>query len=220
MTTVANNEPLPAYSPKDSSISQQYQIDQQIPRVQPATYPVNQQYYPQPAPNAQPVQVRYTYSVCGRRQRRETKRIDRANRRRAKHTVPVFTVQQPQYYPTAVDEKRDVHVPPEPQYQQTYQNQQIPRDNHHHHHHHHHGPHQATYQIPTISSKRPVTMICPYENMTVTTKIWVKPKGVAFLSMGALMFICLPFCWVPFLIPGFYRRIHYCPSCKNVLRKH
>ncbi|KAJ3128038.1 hypothetical protein HK098_005250, partial [Nowakowskiella sp. JEL0407] len=173
-------ETLPQYTP--TAEPQQQTVQQaQIPTVRPANYGNNQERYnPQTIPVVQPAQVTY-YTPCSRK----TRRMDRRNKRQLKYStppVPVFTTQQPEYYPTG-NEKADLYAS-ESQYPQYVQNPNVPIN------HYHRGisstPHGA-YHVPTICSKRPVTMMCPFENVMITTKVWVKPKGIAFLSMGALI---------------------------------
>ncbi|KAJ1527347.1 hypothetical protein HK096_010783 [Nowakowskiella sp. JEL0078] len=87
------------------------------------------------------------------------------------------------------------------------------------HYTHDHPNSMKTRKVPEINSTKSVFMTCPYENKVVQTKVWVKPKGIAYWSMGALIVVFPAACWVPFVIPGFYRRVHWCPSCGNVLGK-
>ncbi|KAJ2685107.1 hypothetical protein H4R19_006830 [Coemansia spiralis] len=63
--------------------------------------------------------------------------------------------------------------------------------------------------------RQPQTVECPWCHAVVTTRVrrqlGRKNAGVAI----AVAIIAWPLFWVPLVVPGLHRKIHYCPQCQR-----
>ncbi|KAJ2158790.1 hypothetical protein GGF46_003524 [Coemansia sp. RSA 552] len=59
------------------------------------------------------------------------------------------------------------------------------------------------------------TVECPWCHAVITTRV---KRRLGYKSGGAAVVVAIiawPLFWVPLLIPGMHRKIHYCPQCRR-----
>ncbi|KAJ1734395.1 hypothetical protein LPJ61_001090 [Coemansia biformis] len=63
--------------------------------------------------------------------------------------------------------------------------------------------------------RRPQTVECPWCHAVVTTRV---RRQLGLKSGGAAVVVAIiawPLFWVPLVVPGLHRKIHYCPQCQR-----
>lgn len=75
--------------------------------------------------------------------------------------------------------------------------------------------------VPSDLSDTPVTLTCYHCQHHVTTTTKTGPSTLSWLLCGCMcIFLCWPFCLVPFCCPPLNVTEHYCAKCNRLLGKY